>query len=176
MNSGLKLTTANQSELNIHGIVLCDFGVTKNEMLFQIPVIVTNDTKEDMILGYNVIEHLLMEDGKSPRLEILRKISDLSDREIKGVVDEITVNWEKPNSLGNVKTTKDVLIPAQSVHRVKCRVKVNERRKHENVLIVPTDENEIGNGWCVLESPETLKPGKNKNVGEAMELKRGAIV
>ena len=55
----LKITTANQSELKIKGVMVLDFGTKESPGLFQVPFLVTSDKLSRPIIGYNAMEHFV---------------------------------------------------------------------------------------------------------------------
>ena len=57
----LDLTAANQSKIAYDGVVLMDFGLRKGEKRLIIPILVSTEPIAEPILGYNVIEELLLE-------------------------------------------------------------------------------------------------------------------
>ena len=162
MGTGLKLAAANQTELKILGIVLFDFGVGKTEVVCQIPFIVTEDV-EEIIIGYNVIENLIVNGGEEfdPH-EFLSKMSNVSRSKIEGVVSRVCASFGKPGVIGEVKVLKDQIVPANCVYRVKCQTEVKSVRPNETVLFAPKDV-EI-DGVNVMETPETLKVGRKQNL------------
>ena len=57
----LDLTAASQSKIAYDGVVLMDFGLRKGEKRLIIPILVSTEPIAEPILGYNVIEELLLE-------------------------------------------------------------------------------------------------------------------
>ena len=57
--SNLKITTANQTEMNVEGVMVLDFGTKNNPGLFQVPFLVSSDKMSRPIIGYNAIAHLV---------------------------------------------------------------------------------------------------------------------
>ena len=51
-NDSLKLTTANQTELCVDGVVVLNFGIENDRELFQVPFLVTMEPFSKPIIGY----------------------------------------------------------------------------------------------------------------------------
>ena len=165
MGAELKLSAANQTELQIEGIALLDFGVEESEVLFQIPFIVTKEDVKDIIIGYNVIENLVANCGEKVKAQdFLAKIANVSNNKVDVVVNRIRASFDSPEVMGDVKILKDHIVPPNCVHRVKCETKVRVDNPQQSVLFSPEDNLEIINDLNVMESPETVKMGRKQNM------------
>ena len=58
-HNSLKLTTANQTELCVDGVVVLNFGIENDHKLFQVPFLVMMEPFSKPIIGYNTIEHFV---------------------------------------------------------------------------------------------------------------------
>ena len=163
LGTGLKLSAANQTELQIAGIVLMDFGVEKSDILFQIPFIVTEEDIKEIIIGYNVIENLVVNCEKVNVYESLSKLSNMQENKIGGIVNQIRARFSCPEIMGDVKIGCDQIVPASCVHRVKCKTEIKVEGPNKSVLFSPKDNWEMEN-LDVMETPETLKTGKKQNI------------
>ena len=162
MGTGLKLSAANQTDLNIGGIVVLDFGIEK-DVLFQVPFILTDDDVKDIIIGYNVIENVIVDyGGMVDPHQFFSKILNVSDGIIEGMVNEIRATYKYPDILGEVKVLKDQIVPAKSIHRLKCQTKIVNRNVEKTVLFVPLENLSYGD-LEGIDTPETLHLGKKQN-------------
>ena len=57
----LKLSAANSTEIMFDGVILVTFGLEEGKDLFVVPVLVSSQPMAEPILGFNVIEHLVLE-------------------------------------------------------------------------------------------------------------------
>ena len=90
-HSDLKLSTANNTELPIEGVVLFDFGVDA-EVLFQVPFLISKYDLAHPIVGYNMIEHLIVnypEKNLSSLMKIVPNLSADSAQIMVNLVEEV---------------------------------------------------------------------------------------
>ena len=163
LGTGLKLAAANQTELQIEGIVLMDFGVEKSDILFQIPFIVTEEEVKEIIIGYNVIENLVVNCEKVNVHQSLSTLSNMPENKILGIINQIRAGFACPEIMGDVKIKCDQIVPANCVHRVKCKTEIKVEGPNKSVLFSPKDNWEMDN-LDLMETPETLKAGKKQNI------------
>ena len=64
----LKLCAANNSEIQFEGVLLLNFGVSEGEDKFEVPFLVSTKPIAEPILGYNVIEELVLDGGDADHL------------------------------------------------------------------------------------------------------------
>ena len=57
--SDLSLRTANNTSLSIESVALIDFTLKPNTEQTNVPFLITSESVEDPIFGYNLIEHLV---------------------------------------------------------------------------------------------------------------------
>ena len=183
LGTGLKLSAANQTELQIGGIVLMDFGVEKSDILFQIPFIVTEEDVKEIIIGYNVIENLVVNCEKVNVYESISKLSNMPENKIGGIVNQIRARFSCLEIMGDVKIGCDQIVPANCVRRIKCKTEIKVEGPNKLVLFSSKDNWEMEN-LDVMETPETLKTGKKQNIcisvhnssGKNIWLKKGMLV
>ena len=68
-NEELHVRAANSTEIEFDGVVLLNFSLGKGDG-FVIPVIVSSQDVNEPILGYNVIEHLILNGSPAQRLAL----------------------------------------------------------------------------------------------------------
>ena len=57
--SDLNLRTANNASLSIESVALIDFAFKPNTEQIKVQFLITSESMEDPIFGYNLIEHLV---------------------------------------------------------------------------------------------------------------------
>ncbi len=63
----LHVQAANSTKIRFDGVVVFGFGLGELEESFAVPVLVSSDEMSEPILGYNVIEHLIVNGTKAER-------------------------------------------------------------------------------------------------------------
>ena len=168
-NESLSISAANNTEVPIEGVVLLDFSVDTS-ILFQIPFLITKEKISDPIIGYNTIEHFIL--NYNDKLEIppslMKILPGLSVENARSMVNTIEKASEVSEVLGEAKTVKPMLIPANCMVRVKCKTRVSFDMAEKEVLFSPFVEFMGDNDIIVYESTGTLKRGKSKFVNVAI--------
>ena len=111
----LKVNAANQTQLELDGVVVFDFGTEQGKDLFRVPCLVTPDTLSSPIIGYNIIEYLVMDfkDINMP-LSLSSMITSLSVEKAEAVVDVITAGGEISEISREAKLSKNYTIPSNT--------------------------------------------------------------
>ena len=121
----LTLSAANSSEIKFDGVVLLDFGLEKGKVEFAIPVLVSSSSIAQPILGFNVIECLVME-GSTEDHERLRSCFQTGRPFlVEPLVSLIQEKAANPDFIAEVRTPAEVVIPAGHKKQVRCRVKAH---------------------------------------------------
>ena len=124
LNQELSLKAANSSEIKFDGVLLLDFGLEKGKSEFAVPVLVSSQSIAEPILGYNVIEDVVL-NGNSDDHELLHSCFVTSRPfKVAPLVSVIQQQAENPDFLAEVKAPSDVVIPAGHKRQVRCRLKV----------------------------------------------------
>ena len=136
---------ANQGELNAKGIAILNFGVEKEQSLFQIPFLVTPDTTTNAIIGYNSIGYLVTNFRENIDLPI-----------------SLTKIIGEPRRGGRRNWTKQKLFGRDCIGKLRCKVKHLDASNAFNkvILFTPLEENGIQSELIVFESPEVIKNKK----------------
>ena len=114
----LSLSAANNTEVPVEGVVLLDFGGKEN--MFQIPFLITKEDIACTILGYNAIEHIVLNFTEECKLPVLREIlPNLSVEDAKIVISTIEKVSDVSDVLGDVRSVTPQLIPAN------CKTRIN---------------------------------------------------
>ena len=145
-NDNLSVRAANSTEVKYDGVVLLDFSLNGLEGEgFVIPVLVASDEIVEPILGYNVIEHLIVS-GTDKHHETLG-ISLGGKRkgfEVSALTTLIQERAKDPDFLTEVTAATSIVIPAGRRIQMRCRVKANGNDKEQTVyfspIVTPSDE------------------------------------
>ena len=63
-STNLTLRTTNNTEMKIIGIVIFDFSIPNLQNKFAVPFIVISNDVANLIIGFNIIEHLVKESSR----------------------------------------------------------------------------------------------------------------
>ena len=138
----LELRAANSTSIELDGVVVLDFSLVEGGETVRVPFVVTSQELLEPILGYNVIEHLLLDGKTDHRAELGNSLNCLG--KVVSVDALAAVMEEKAGNrdfLAEVKSPKTVSIPAGCHVRVKCRVKAQSDEKEQTVYFSPLPQN-----------------------------------
>ena len=126
----LTCTAANNAEVPMKGCIPFEFSM--GDYNFLVPFLVSSSKLKNPIVGYNVIEHLIMlmvEAGKKDDVISLLVDShqNVDAKKIEVVVNLVEQSFSDDDFLGNLKAVKPCTIPAKSSMRVRCKVKGDVR-------------------------------------------------
>ena len=117
---------------------MLDFSLVEGGETVRVPFVVTSQELLEPILGYNVIEHLILEGKTDQRKELRNSLKCpgkvISVDALAAVIEE---KAEKSDFLTEVKSPLTVSIPSGSHVRVKCRVKAHSDEKEQTVYFSP---------------------------------------
>ena len=124
-DGNLNVLVANQNKINILGIAILDFGVEIDQRLFQIPFVVTSDKLNDIILGYNTIEHFVTNFKDDLKIaEFLPKvIRSLSEENTDKIVALIKIGEGLVPKAVDAKVVRDEIVNQGSMVKVRCKIK-----------------------------------------------------
>ena len=134
----LTVRAANHSKIPYDGVVVLNFSLGEGHDGFYVPVLVASDDIAEPILGYNVVEHLVLEGSKGDQ-ELLK-----SCLEAGGVVDLdplislIQSQADDPEFLCDIKTSESVRVPAGCKVRIRCRVKAQGNATEQTIYFEPS--------------------------------------
>ena len=137
-NEFLSLSAANNTEVPIEGVVLLDFAVD-NAMLFQVPFLVSKENLSNQIIGYNTIEHLVL-NYKNVIPSMMKMLQCLSVDTAKSMISAIEKAAEHSKNLGNVKIANPLVVPGNCLVRTKCKTRVERHVGEIDVLFSPLTE------------------------------------
>ena len=130
----LMLSAANSSEIKFDGVVLMDFGMKDGEVEFAIPVLVSSAPMAQPILGFNVIEDLVMNGDQNKHKLIHSCFETARPFNIEPLVSLIQEKAVNPDFLTEVKTSGEFTVPAGHKKQIRCRVKVNPGSDDEQAV------------------------------------------
>ena len=180
------LKAANNTDVPIEGVVLLEFSLEKdNKNMFIIPFLVTLEEIRNPVLGYNTIEHLVL-NFKGNNLPSLLKncLPKISLIETEKFINLIEHNSKMPDFLGEVKVCQNSFIPANSFVYIKCKSKFLFDEQEKAVLFSPIVDGNLDNELNIWESFERIKKGKTPYVhvrvenpnSEGYHLSKGTIM
>ena len=159
----LNVMTANKSKIEYDGVVWLDFGLKEGEKRLFIPVLVSTECIAEPILGYNIIEELLLESKPEDYEKIRSCFTTARPFQLELLVSLIQENSEKSDFISEVKVPSSVTVPAGHRVQVKCRVTTRGGVSDQNVYFSP-EVNIDDEDLQPLETVTTLKRGRTNYV------------
>ena len=119
----VKFTAANNTEVPMIGCVVLDFSIGKYS--FPVPFLVTESKLARPLIGYNIIKIYIKKAAPEDVISLLvGSIRDVDEGKVKTMINLINENdADDDDFLGDLRTTKPCVIPANSFARIRCRVK-----------------------------------------------------
>ena len=169
----LRVTAANSTDVHVDGVILLEFSLGDCGGEFFVPVLVGSEEVVEPILGYNVIEHLIL--NGSPEQHAALE-SSLRQNSAGFKVDSLAALVERkasdPDFLSEIKSPTSISIPAGRRVQIRCRVKSSTDDREQTVYFNPKLA-EGDDELTFLETVCTLKRGRTNYVAvEVMNLTR----
>ena len=140
----LSVMAANKTVINFDGVVILNFSLGDGEG-FLVPVLVSSGEMSEPIVGYNVIEHLVVK-GTEEQHQWLKKSLKNGDEnvEVEMLVAAMQEKYEDSDFLTQIKASENIHVPARRKVRIRCRVKVPGNGCDDTVYFQPRlgDEDE----------------------------------
>ena len=164
---GEKLTirAANRGKIPYDGVVVLNFTLNEGDEGFFVPVLVTSQELSEPIIGYNVVEHLVISGSEEDRCKLQACL--ISNKPLENNWEPLIALIEKqassPDFLGEIKASDFLEVPAGCKVRMRCRVKAQGNDDEQTVYFSPR----IPEGDSELEFNESisrLKRGKTNYV------------
>ena len=171
----LDLSAANGTKIKYIGCVEIDFRLNSNdtEQQITVPMLVTTDSMECPLIGYNVIQEMVQMNSKTPMaIPNVSLVSSLHDNfcdtepeQVDSLV-KIMKTLNSDDGLTPVNTSKsDIIIPkAQSVI-IPCRVNLITTSAKTPVVFEPNVCETVPPGLEINQSLHTLKRGSSSKLG-----------
>ena len=133
--SDLNLRTANNTSLSHESVALIDFTLKPNTEQIKVPFLITNESVEDPIFGYNLIEHLVTSTNDPKDFDLLMSafpyIPSEGAETVASIIKKVA---EVPDLLGDVKVIKRTIIPSNSIVKVKCKANIEFETEEKSVI------------------------------------------
>ena len=144
LGTNLSVTAANRTVVDYDGVVMLEFKLGDDDG-FLVPVLVASGEMAEPILGYNVIEHLVV-NGSEAQHQLLKNSLRNGDHgvQVDMLVAAMQEKYQDSDYLAPIKSSEDVHVPAGRKVRIRCRVKVPGNGCDETVYFQPRlgDEDE----------------------------------
>ena len=158
------VTVANQGALNIRGVAILQFGVAEDEVLFEIPFLVTGDRLANTIIGYNTIEHLATNFREQLDMSktLPQVIVPLSDENGESMVNLLQAGSEIKELSKEAKLAKPSVVYPGCVESLRCKIQgLDISSVHDKVILSQSlEELCVDNELVVFDSPHVLKNRK----------------
>ena len=137
-SANLDLRTVNNSCISFEGVAVIDFSLGKNNSPIKVPFIITNENLDQPVVGYNLIEYLIVNDNSISNPHTLQFETGVGEKSLNAVVNLIKKEAESKDILGEAKVYRNTVIPANSIVKTKCITNVEGlNEKERSVLISP---------------------------------------
>ena len=159
----LKLCAANNSEIQFEGVVLLKFGLKDGEDKFEVPMLVSKSSIAEPILGYNVIEELVLDGGDDDHKLLHSCFHSVRTFKIEAFVALIQDQASSPDFLSEVKVPESLTVPAGHRRQVRCVVRDRCDEDEQTVYFSPKlnmDDEDLE----FLETVTTLRRGRTNHV------------
>ena len=134
-NEKLRVTAANSTDVQVEGILLVEFTLGDAGGAFWVPVLVGNDEVVEPILGYNVIEHLILNGSTDQHKALESSLRQNSTGfKLETLATLVEKKAEDPDFLADIKAPWSMNIPAGRRVQIKCRVKVNPNDSEQTAV------------------------------------------
>ena len=186
LDEKLEVKAANSTSMEIDGVVVLDFSLGDGGETVSVPFVVTAQTLIEPILGYNVIEHLVLEGDADQRKQLGESLGSkgkiVSVDALAAVIEEKAVNRD---FLTEVKSPRAVTVAPGCHVQVKCRVKAQSDDKEQSVYFEPLlSPDGCEDRLVCSETVSKLRRGHTNHVvvdvmnlsGETKVLKKGAVL
>lgn len=169
----LHLQAANETTINFDGVVLLTFSLSEEDEGFVVPMLVSSSDIANPILGYNVIEYLVLEGSDEQKNFLKTSLGNQRNGiDLEPLVSLIQKKAEDQDFLAEVKLAKAIHVPAGHKIQVKCRAKVQTDATEQAVYFAPSvidRDDEL----VFSETVTTLKRGKtNQVIVEVLNMSR----
>ena len=149
------------------GFVVVEFKLetSSTDRTIMVPMLVTHETLDYPIVGYNVIEELVKKDEVPDQIvmEWAASFPDVNCEKIQSLVSLIQA--PSPEHLCFVKTIKqDVVVPRKTTVSIKCRANTGPVEKRIPVLFEPSSEQSWQSGLQITEELLTISHGSSCRV------------
>ena len=142
-----------------------ELPVEINAMEVTVPFLVTKQSIQDPIIGYNVISLLSAQGEKDTKLKTIKSMlgPDVDDKTVVGLIE--VLGAEDSDNISRVQIQKDgVRIKSGETHQVRCKIQPLNLDHKTPVLFEPEAEEMLPIGVVMETSIVQLKKGINTSV------------
>ena len=160
----LKLTAANWSAIPYDGCIEVELSLMSDETSkkIQVPLLVTSDSLDCPIIGYNVIDEFVTQQSNCND-PVIQSFKNTQPENVHALINFIQT--PKQTDLCDVKTSKrDVTTPKKQSMKLSCRVNTGPLEQKVPVLLEPSELEQWPAGLEVPEMLLSLKQGNNSIV------------
>ena len=159
----VRFLAANNTEVDMVGVVVLPFTIGQSS--FPVPFLVTKTELSTPLIGYNVIRHFIQTGKPGDVVDLLiNSIRDVEADKVRVMVNLIKEDTIEDDFLGDLRATKQCVIPAKSSVRLRCRVKGNVKGLDISFLCSEPCIPEWDDQLIVSESLGELVRGKTPHV------------
>ena len=158
--SDLNFRIADNTSFSIQSVALIDFALKPNT-----PFLVTCQSVEDPIFGYNLIEYLFTSTNDPNIFDILMSpFPRFPSKGAETVASFIQKVAAVPDLLGDVKVIKRTITPSNSIVKVKCKANIELGTKEKSVIFQPLLGPQVEETLEFRESYETIRNERTPHV------------
>ena len=162
LQTDLKLTAANGSDIPYHGWAEINFQVTPHSPVLTVPFLVRQETNDPPLIGYNTIEKSIHLNPTTANPETLCETFPGVERETLDTLIGFIKTDCHETEVCSVKTNKrDYVVPKKTSMIVSCRVNHGPIDKRTPVLFKPDELAPWPSGLIIQETLVALKPEKS---------------
>ena len=123
--------------MEVEGVAILEFSIEKNSNV-PVPFLITKNKLNQPIIGYNVIEHVVLSEKKGGGVpDLMEKFFPaVSKQNAESVVNLIRANVSD-SEISEAKTTSKTVVPLYSRCRIKCRTGIKITESEQTVLFSP---------------------------------------
>ena len=118
-NECLHVQAANSTEITYDGVILLKFSLKFHNDSFDVPVLVTNQKITEPILGFNVIEHLILNGTEEEHTMLESCLHSGTPFKIEPLISLIQEKAKVPDLLAEIKASNTIKIPAICTIQIK---------------------------------------------------------
>ena len=164
----INLQAANSSKIDFDGVALLDLALTEEdvgneEKCLLVPVLVASKKIAEPLLGYNVIEELIMEGDASTHMKLAANFQTTRPFSMDPLIAMVQSQAANRDFLAEVKVPETVTIPAGHQKLIRCRAKVVGNDEEQSVYFWPKIKEDDGD-FDFLETVSTVKRGHTNYV------------
>ena len=160
----LQVKAANSTEMVFDGIILLNFSLREDLPGFILPFLITSQDVTEPILGYNVIEHLVVNGNKEEISLLTSCLISTCPSNVEPMIAFIQKRAKVPDFLGDIKVSSTVTIPAGSWSQLKSKVKILTDDDEQTIHFIPKMMENVDDCVNFSESVSKVKRGRTQYI------------